>query len=816
MVLQMTRQEYADAYGSAPSAPTIPNINIDTTPVRMTRAEYESLYGQKVEKKRGAFSKVIDFQKENLKGLVASYPEYIKSVTEEVKQSAEDIKGDVFKPGYKSQAKTAGRLLKTGARVAGDTAGAVFAPIGAAIGATGFGKLTDWVANKVVDSKAGEALTDARWFQDFAVTHPNADKDFERAILLMFARAEKGKIDPKTVAERTKKQAADVGTAVKKIPEKIEARKSNKASSKIENEISGIESNYAGTRKANEYSYDGGKASRKRISQTDVLNDVVNKDGIIRTKDKGGAVDQYRALTLDGAEGVVRKNLVREGAKVNIGEVANELTLQVYRSGLEGADLVSAIKGIKKELAGLKLRADELGNIELYKIHNAKISATDNINYQTDAKPTVKFRKAKAKTYKNIVENKSKLSVDVNGKKYGVKEINKELSKYLKDIERLERLDGKRVKGGKLGKYSAQVTGNIIGGLAGATGGFAGAAIGSAIGGEASAFLKGRAMSKTFGNKKAQKAGDVVNEAIARATKEGGKPPKVDLKTPDVKVGVPKDIPKTKEILKTERDIADNVKQQKKYIKAGDFGVVAVLKEVYEVLVNHLKKLVNDVRKNTGGYARLPGAKDKLRNRKQGGTFQSVDDIAKLQVEKGARAKDFNTGVPKKSGLVSEPPKAKATPKIATDIQKAKKAGKSFDDKLKNTFQPIKNVEGGHLEGKNQAWFVTSDGKIMSVRKKGGGIAKVHDETLKSLGIDVNKALESGLLRIRASVRGGAKELFIEGKVMLNNKQISAIQEVYPDYKIFIDITKIGEGTNATPIKSFVIERGSLLKNKLK
>lgn len=308
---------------------------------------------------------------------------------------------------------------------------------------------------------------------------------------------------------------------------------------------------------------------------------------------------------MDGAEGVVRDNLIREGKKVNLGEVAKELTTQVYRSGLEGSALIKAIRGLKGELEGLRLRADELGDIDLSKIHDAKISTTNNINYKTDSTPTIKYRKAKARAYKQIVENKSDISVDVNGTKYGIPEINKELGKYYDDIERLEMLDGKRVRGGKLGKYSAQIAGNIAGGaVGGAVGGLTGAAIGTVVGGETSSFLKGKSMAGTFGKGTGK---DVISNAILeRAKAEGKLPPEVNLKIPDLKVGVPKDIPKTKEIFKLERDIEKNVEQQKAAIKAGNFELVAALKEIYQVLVRYLKDVINEIRKNSeGGFIRI-------------------------------------------------------------------------------------------------------------------------------------------------------------------------------------------------------------------
>src|SRR3990167_3566415 len=105
--------------------------------------------------------------------------------------------------------------------------------------------------------------------------------------------------------------------------------------------------------------------------------------------------------------------------------------------------------------------------------------------------------------------------------------------------------------------------------------------------------------------------GAAKNEVLARAKAEGQLPPKTDLRIPDKKVGVAKSVPKTKEIMKVERDIAKNVEQQKAAIKAGNFELVAVLKDIYNVLVQHLKDLIKAVKeeKNKQGGFIDPNAK---------------------------------------------------------------------------------------------------------------------------------------------------------------------------------------------------------------
>jgi hypothetical protein len=204
-------------------------------------------------------------------------------------------------------------------------------------------------------------------------------------------------------------------------------------------------------------------------------------------------------MKIGGTEGVVRKNLENEGASVAPDVIRTQLKQNVMNSGLEGDALNSALKKIDREIDGLMIRASADGKIPLTVLHDAKIATTNGINYMTE--PFVKSeRKAVANAYKTLIENNSNVTVVVDGKKYKIKDINAELGKYLKDIELLESLDGRKVKGGRLGKYFAQATGTIIGGVAGgAVGGPFGAAAGTMIGAEMGSRIKGSLLERSLG-----------------------------------------------------------------------------------------------------------------------------------------------------------------------------------------------------------------------------------------------------------------------------------------------------------------------------
>jgi len=289
---------------------------------------------------------------------------------------------------------------------------------------------------------------------------------------------------------------------------------------KREQEIFNIENQYSKTRKVMDYSKDANASSRKRIASTDILVNSIDDTGTIRTKQPGGTIEQYKAMVLDPAEGVVRQGLEKEGKSVNLLTIKDQLEKSVMESGLQGKNLTTALSDITKELEGYALKADPQGNIPLTLIHDAKIDTTKSINYFTP--PEVKAgRKAIASGLKKLVED----NADFN-----VKEINSELAKYLKDVQLLENLDGKKVKGGKLGKYFAQVSGNIVGGAAGgAIGGLPGAAVGSVVGGEVAGKIKGSLLSKTFGKMTGQTAPE---SEILRGAVSANKKPLLGLPSP--------------------------------------------------------------------------------------------------------------------------------------------------------------------------------------------------------------------------------------------------------------------------------------------
>lgn len=291
-----------------------------------------------------------------------------------------------------------------------------------------------------------------------------------------------------------------------------------------EKELFNIENNYATLRKKQAFSKDANTGSRQRVSQVDIgLDEAIDESGTIRTIRKGGAVDQYKAQTLDGTEQLGRRILEKEGASVTPDIIKQKLKQKILNSGLEGSALRRALKGIDNEVDGLLLRAEPNGKILLEKIHDAKINTTNGINFATE--PHVKTQaKAFARAYKELIEDTSKTDIGI---------VNKELEKYLKDIEYLKSLDGRKVKGGRLGKYFAQISGNMAGAVAGgAVGGYPGAMVGTVVGGELGRGIQSKLLKRTFGGKIGTNA--PKSQILERAVKD------VDTPTPRLLLSEPK------------------------------------------------------------------------------------------------------------------------------------------------------------------------------------------------------------------------------------------------------------------------------------
>ena len=249
---------------------------------------------------------------------------------------------------------------------------------------------------------------------------------------------------------------------------------------------------------------DKGFDVKEFVANSDLLYKSVDKTGTVSTKGDGQAVAKMQEF-LAPHEDVVTKLIKKEGGSIAPKDLLNKMYQSIDDAGLQGSSLIKARKEAERDIAGYMLKANSDGKIPLDIVHKAKIDKYSNINFFTDAEKS-KSGKAIARALKDTVQE--------NTHSANIKKLNDELGQYYTVIDYLEKLDGKKVEGGRLGKHFARTVGAIVGSHFGPLG---------AIGGvEAADLLKSKSFKGTFGGKLGQTIKS--SEALQKATQEANKP----------------------------------------------------------------------------------------------------------------------------------------------------------------------------------------------------------------------------------------------------------------------------------------------------
>ncbi len=186
-------------YGSPTQAPLVPPKDEN---IHAGMSKTFGLDKMQPKQDMGVGDYVDKFLGEPARALGKTFSEYPGKIADDVKAGAQDIqKGDVLKG-----------ITKSGARIAGDTAGAVFAAPGALVES---GKNMAGTVGNAIDPNftknldrgvqgVGDAIGNNPIVQEFAMKHPNAAEDFSRALNLLFAKGETGEINPTRMAGEMK------------------------------------------------------------------------------------------------------------------------------------------------------------------------------------------------------------------------------------------------------------------------------------------------------------------------------------------------------------------------------------------------------------------------------------------------------------------------------------------------------------------------------------------------------------------------------------------------------------------------------------
>lgn len=384
----------------------------------------------------------------------------------DVKQGAADIQQGATTGNFGQYAKG---IVKTGGRVAGDIAGAIYAPVGAVIGATGINKPFEQIQKNVSEGKGlvGELvnkLTDIPAFQQWAIKHPNASEDFGRIVNLAFASGETGTIDPKTALTRTSEQISAIPTKVNNLrptAEQINLERQTKLNKGFEEQNTRL------------------KSADKSFNKNTIIRqaDTPNADGTFKTEtitpidtfskynispviDKGSIqMGDYKTGT--GELGKIKEHvslldseidtkLVNSGQKVSI-ETLRQEAINRAKSNSEfkqSGTVSSVLNKIEnrfndyKQSYGDNLDVAELNNIRKVANKDWSPDTSDVSSIVGDVARDVVYNVTPDKAIRSLLRQQGEL---LAAKKYA------------------ETINGTKVVGGKLGNIALRTTGAIVG-----------------------------------------------------------------------------------------------------------------------------------------------------------------------------------------------------------------------------------------------------------------------------------------------------------------------------------------------------------------
>lgn len=361
-------------------------------------------------------------------------------------------------------------VAKAGGRVAGDVAGTIFAPIGAAIGATGIGKVFDKIGEASQsggDENLFNMITNIPAVQEFAIKHPNAGEDFGRILNLLFAKQEKGTIEPKTVITRTSEQ-------IKAIPNPVEAINNLRPTAEqiaTERQVKlnkGFEEQNVRLKTADKSFNDNTiirnteklGADGKPVQETITPIDTFSKYGISPNIEKGSIqMGDYKTGTgelgkikrgVEGLDGEIDTKLVNSGQKVSVEQLKAEAISRAEsnpdfkQSGTVGTNvkkIESRFEDYKKSY-GDEIDVAEINNIRKTANRDWKEETADVSRIVGDVARDVVYNITPDKVVRSLLRQQGEL---LAARKYA------------------ERINGTKVVGGRLGTMALRTTGAIIG-----------------------------------------------------------------------------------------------------------------------------------------------------------------------------------------------------------------------------------------------------------------------------------------------------------------------------------------------------------------
>lgn len=277
---------------------------------------------------------------------------------------------------------------------------------------------------------------------------------------------------------------AAFGTAMAtpQIRTNLNVRSQNKSIEKNVKGLDKLQKSYSSLDKKIMSADRAGVDVKKVLAESDLLSNTVDKNGTINTKDSVSRFDDM----LKPWESKVGDALEQEGKRVTLAELERKVIDTINKGKLVGNLKEQAKSRAIAEIQALAPEADDFGAVPLKLVHDLKVQ-TNQLNAKSYLDPEKnQIGKTIGRGLKEFVEESTDA---IDAKQY-----NEELRKMYAVREVLEGLNGKKVQGGRLGKYFAQTVGAVAGSSVGGP-------IGAVIGAEAGGALRGVQMSRSFGTK---------------------------------------------------------------------------------------------------------------------------------------------------------------------------------------------------------------------------------------------------------------------------------------------------------------------------
>jgi len=402
----------------------------------------------------------------------------------DISSGASDIQKGMEQGGIAGTPNVLKGFAKSGLRTAGDVAGTIFAPVASGLNALTGGKMNEAFSQiqknleegKGIVGEAIDYIADVPAFREFAMKHPNAGEDFNRLINLMFAGAEEGKIEPKTLFERSKvqiNQVTDKLPSFKKASDYIQTKTKDliKPTPEIQaKSINQLENDYykwSGQTKA------GVKISNRAEARTEALNRsgttgrtpqrTLAEMGIVpetqgtkfATESQANAIREgtlplNEALKL-GAKEVdmaTEPMLIEDLRKTAIDRVSSLKETETTKKNIQ-AD-INAEFDLLKEKYGEKMTTSQMQEAKSPYFNKPKYDSTkpfqSDVNYQV------------GKAFQKAIEKQATTAGFED-----VAQLNREIGDRMEAARYLESLNGNTLKYGKLGKYVFMGIGATLG-----------------------------------------------------------------------------------------------------------------------------------------------------------------------------------------------------------------------------------------------------------------------------------------------------------------------------------------------------------------